>query len=79
MDQMPLVDAALRLRGEAPAGWENLIQALRGYQAELIGEMIRCDPSSLVKAQGMVQLMSDLTTTLMKAPEIKEKANGRRS
>lgn len=83
VDRTHLVETALQLRAASPAGWENFLLALRNYQAQLIGEMVKCDVNMLVKAQGMVHSMTELTETLMNAPRIKEKQqevrNGQRS
>lgn len=83
LDRTPLVQAAMRLRAASPAAWEEFLQAMRHYQAQLVGQMVSVDPSMLLKAQGMAQMMTELTSTLMDAPKITEKAqeyqNGRRS
>jgi len=73
VDRTYLVEAAVRLRGSAPAAWEDFLQALKHYQAQLIGDMIKCDVTALVKAQAMVQMTSELLQTLSEAPKIKER------
>jgi hypothetical protein len=81
-DRTQLVEAALRLRAASPGAWEEFLQAMRNYQAQMVGEMVKCDVTMLVKAQGMAQMMTELTATLQQAPQIKQKMednrNGRR-
>jgi len=61
-----LVEAAMRLRGEAP-------EALKLYQSQVISEMVRCQPDMLPRAQGMSIAVVDLLNTLRDAPKIYEK------
>jgi hypothetical protein len=68
-----LVEAAMRLRGEAPAAWETLLEALKLYQSQVISEMVRCQPDMLPRAQGMSIAVVDLLNTLRDAPKIYEK------
>ena len=72
-DQEQLVEAALRLRGESPAGWDNFLHALQIYQAQQTADMLRADPALLMRAQGMALSLVELFTTLRDAPKIRDK------
>ena len=74
IDQGPLVDAALRVRGEAPAAWDEFLRAVQIYQAAQTAEMLRADPSLLMRAQGMALALNELFNTLRDAPKIKDRA-----
>lgn len=73
-DQTQLVDAALRLRGEAPAAWDQFLVALQIYQAQQTADMLRADPALLMRAQGMALALHELFATLRSAPQIRDKA-----
>ena len=68
-----LVKASVNLRGQAPAAWEDFLQAMRVFQAGTIQELIRCPPETLVKAQGRAQLIGELIQTMQDAPKLKDK------
>jgi hypothetical protein len=68
-----LVEAAMRLRGEAPAGWETFLEALRMHQSQVVAEMVRCQPDMLPRAQGMAIAIVELVNTLREAPQKYEK------
>ena len=73
VDTNHLVESAMRLRGEAPAGWETFLEALRAHQAQVVTEMVRCQPEMLPRAQGMAIAVADLLNTLRDAPRLYDK------
>jgi hypothetical protein len=68
-----IVAAAMSLRGQAPGAWEQFLLAVREHSALTAMEMVKCPPENLSRAQGMAQMMNEITTTLMNAPKIYEK------
>lgn len=68
-----IVIRSIDLRGQAPAAWENFLSALKVYQAELITDLVRSPPESLVRAQARVQAVGELVQTMHDAPKLKEK------
>lgn len=69
-----IVDAAMRIRGESHEAWAEFVLAMREYAAASTAEMLRAPPEALAKAQGMALAANDISTTLMNAPKIYEKA-----
>jgi hypothetical protein len=68
-----LVYAAMRLRGEAPEAWDEMVAAVREYAAATTSEMVKCPVELLMRAQGMSLAANDLATTFMNAPKLYEK------
>ena len=68
-----LVKASVNLRGQAPAAWDEFLQALRSFQAGTINELVRCPAEALVKAQARAQLIGELVQTMHDAPRLKDK------
>jgi hypothetical protein len=71
--QARLVDAAMRLRAQAPEGWEEFVFAMREYAAAQTAEMVKCPLEMLQKAQGMAHTANDLAQTFQNAPKLYEK------
>jgi hypothetical protein len=68
-----LVEAAMRLRGEAPESWDEFVLAMREYAAATTSEVVRCPPELLLRAQGMALCANDLAMTLLNAPKLYDK------
>jgi hypothetical protein len=62
------------LREVSPQGWDNWLKALRDYSAALNNELVRAEPDRLAQAQGRAMAVQDLVVTLLKAPELFDKA-----
>ena len=69
-----LVRTAMELRARAPNEWESFLLAMRAYSAEMMTEILRCPPETLMKAQGMAIMAHEVTMILVEAPKIYEKA-----
>ena len=63
----------MHLRAHAPGEWENLLNAMRQYSAQTNAEMLRAEPSLLLRAQGMAIALSEITTVLVTAPQLAER------
>jgi hypothetical protein len=72
-DQSQLVEAAMRLRATAPEPWELFLKALSGYASAVNGEMLRCAPEMLQRAQGMAIGTNEIASVLTEAPTTYEK------
>ncbi len=77
-DTSQIVVAAMRLRASSPEAWDQFLTAVREFSARTAMEMIRCPPENLNRAQGMAQMASDLTSTLIEAPKLYEKMQAAR-
>jgi len=73
VDNRELVHAAMELRSAAPDQWVLLVQALGNYAANLTSEMVRADPSLLLRAQGMAMACHEIFGVLRDAPTLNEK------
>ena len=73
-----LVRAAMALRAESPEMWTGFLGAMREYAVEVQGEMIRCQPEMLVRAQGMAIMANEIASVLEDAPALFEKLQGAR-
>lgn len=73
-DNTRLVEAAVRLRAGAHGDtWDNFLMAMREYAAHSTTEILRASPDMLYRAQGMAIAANEISSTLVKAPEIYEK------
>lgn len=77
ISQDRLIKAAMALRAEAPAGWEEFVMAVRERAAATSQEFMRCSPDMLQRAQGMAIEANELAVLLMNAPTLAEKIQGR--
>lgn len=72
-----IVVAAMRIRMNAPALYEDLVLAFREYSAGLAMEMVRVPTENLPTVQGMARCALDLSSVLMEAPALYEKMQAR--
>lgn len=73
IDSSGLVRAAMLLRGEAPAAWTGFVGALEEYAAGVTAEIMRADPSVLMRAQGMALMVHEISAILRDAPKTFDK------
>lgn len=74
-----IVETAMLLRAAAPESWDQFVMSIREYAAATTSEMLRCDPSQLMRAQGMALAANDLSQILQNAPKLKDKIIHERS
>ena len=73
VDNRELVYAAMALRAAAPGEWHKLVEAMLNYAASLTSEMVRADPTLLLRAQGMAMACHEIAGVLRDAPTLQEK------
>ena len=69
-DQYALVQSAMVLREQNAQTWDNFVNAVRQYSAEVAMEMVRAEPRLLKRAQGMSIQANEFAVMLVKAPEL---------
>lgn len=72
-DTARVVETAMALRGTAPELWRDFVAAVQDYGAQVNGEMVRCSPDMLARAQGMAIQATEFSSVLEQAPKIHEK------
>lgn len=72
-DAAKIIEAAMMVREQNREGWERFVLALCAYSSATNDDMLRAEPSLVLKAQGMAIAIRDLCTILLKAPESYDK------
>lgn len=72
-DSRRIVEMGTFLRGAAPDAWNQFVAAFLIYAADMNQQMMRCDPTMLVKAQGMAIAAAEIAEMLKSAHELHEK------
>jgi hypothetical protein len=72
-DTSELVQAAMILRETDSRAWDSFVTAVRRYAAEVNAEMVKADPKTLKRSQGMAIMANEFAMVMMKTPEIFEK------
>jgi hypothetical protein len=72
-DSTRLIKASMALRSVAPDMWGELVDAAREYSSQVNADMVRADPTMLLRAQGMAIAVNELATIFHQAPALYEK------
>jgi hypothetical protein len=72
-DSSKIVQSAMMLREHNPQGWDNFVQAMREYSAQINMEMVKANPDLLMRAQGMAICAQEIAMILLNAPQTFEK------
>lgn len=67
-----VIETAMMVREQAPEQWGRFVDAMRSYSTEIAVEMVRSDPSLLLRSQGLAIAANEIAEMLERAPLVYE-------
>lgn len=73
-----LIQAAMRLRANAPTVWDEFVMSVRTLAAVKAAELVRAPHEAIYQMQGQARAWEEIATMLMEAPKKAEQAEEKR-